>query len=58
MDATKQRIRAVAARKKEEAKLVKGTEEGTSSVRSQKENLTRMMTVRQKGPSSLLVMPL
>ena len=32
MDATKQRIRAVAARKKEEAKLVKGTEEGTSSV--------------------------
>ena len=32
MDATKQRIRAVAARKKEEAKLVKGTEEGTLSV--------------------------
>ena len=32
MDVVKQRIRAVAAHKKEEAKLAKGTEEGTSSV--------------------------
>ena len=32
MDAAKQRIRAVAAHKKEEAKLAKGTEEGTSSI--------------------------
>ena len=31
MDVAKQRIRAGAARKKEEAKLAKGTEEGTSS---------------------------
>ena len=31
MDAAKQRIRAAAACKKEEAKLAKGTEEGTSS---------------------------
>ena len=31
MDAAKQRIRATVTRKKEEAKLVKGTEEGTSS---------------------------
>ena len=31
MDAAKQRIRATVTRKKEEAKLAKGTEEGTSS---------------------------
>ena len=31
MDAAKQRIRAAIARKKKEVKLVKGTEEGTSS---------------------------
>ena len=31
MDAAKQRIRAAATRKKEEAKLAKGTKEGTSS---------------------------
>ena len=31
MDTAKQRIRAATARKKEEAKLAKGTEEGTSS---------------------------
>ena len=31
MDAAKQRIRAVATRKKEEKKLEKGTNEGTSS---------------------------
>ena len=31
MDAVKQRIRVAVARKKEEAKLAKGTEEGTSS---------------------------
>ena len=31
MDAAKQRIRAIAARKKEEVKLANGTEEGTSS---------------------------
>ena len=31
MDAAKQRVRAAAARKKEEVKLAKGTEEGTSS---------------------------
>ena len=31
MDAAKQRIRAAAARKKEEARLAKGIEEGTSS---------------------------
>ena len=31
MDAAKQRIRAAVACKKEEAKLAKGTEEGTSS---------------------------
>ena len=31
MDATKQRVRAVATRKKEEVKLEKGTEEGTLS---------------------------
>ena len=51
MDAAKQRIRATVAHKKEEAKLAKGTEEGTSSApkavrRSQKENLMGMMTVR------------
>ena len=32
MDVVKQRIRAAAARKKEEARLAKGTEEGNSSV--------------------------
>ena len=31
MDAAKQSVRVAAARKKEEAKLAKGTEEGTSS---------------------------
>ena len=31
MDTAKQRVRVAAARKKEEAKLAKGTEEGTSS---------------------------
>ena len=31
MDAAKQRIRVTVTRKKEEAKLAKGTEEGTSS---------------------------
>ena len=63
MDATKQRIRAAATRKKKKVKLAKGTEEGTSSaprssVRFQKGNLTEMMTVCQKGLPLFLVMPL
>ena len=63
MDAAKQRVRAAAARKKEEVKLAKGIEEGTSSApkivnKVSKGNLTEMMTVCQKGLPSLPVTPL